>query len=42
MLRLGHAQHRTRCDACMRARGIGGKHEIREPGREDEDPLRGD
>ena len=35
----GHAQHRTWCDACMRARGIAGRHERREPGREDEDPL---
>ena len=35
----GHAQHRTWCDACMRARGIAGAHERREPGREDEDPL---
>ena len=34
----GHAQHRTWCDACMRARGIIGKHET-EPGREDKDPL---
>ena len=29
----GHAQHRTWCDACMRARGIAGRHERREPGR---------
>ena len=35
----GHAQHRTWCDACMRARGIAGRHERRELGREDEDPL---
>ena len=35
----GHAQRRTRCDACMRARGFAGIHERREPGREDEDPL---
>ena len=35
----GHAQQRTWCDACMRARGIPGQHERREPGREDEDPL---
>ena len=35
----GHAQHRTWCDACMRERGIAGRHERREPGREDEDPL---
>ena len=35
----GHAQHRTWCDACMRARGIAGRQERREPGREDEDPL---
>ena len=40
MLRLDmHAQHRTWFDACMRARGIAGRHERREPGREDEDPL---
>ena len=25
----GHAQHRTWCDACMRARGIAGRHERR-------------
>ena len=35
----GHAQHRTWCDACMRACGIAGRHENRESGREDEDPL---
>lgn len=35
----GHAQHRSWCDDCMRARGIAGGHERREPGREDEDPL---
>ena len=35
----GHAQHRTWCDACMRTRGITGKYERWEPGREDEDPL---
>ena len=35
----GHAQHRTWCDACMRARGIVGRRERREPGREGEDPL---
>ena len=35
----GLAQHRTWCDACMRARGIAGRHERRELGREDEDPL---
>ena len=29
----GHAQHRTWCDACMRARGIAGGHQEREPGR---------
>ena len=34
----GHAQHRTWCDACMRARGIAGRHERRKPGREDEHP----
>ena len=28
----GHAQHRTWGDACMRARGIAGRHERREPG----------
>ena len=33
------AQHRNWCDACMRARGIAGRHERREPGPEDEDPL---
>ena len=33
----GHAQHRTWCDACMRARGLAGRHERREPGRKDED-----
>ena len=32
----GDAQHRTWCDACMRARGIAGRHERREHGREDE------
>ena len=35
----GHAQHRTWCDACTRARGIAGRREKREPGREGEDPL---
>ena len=35
----GHAQHRTWCDACMRACGIAGRYERREFGREDEDPL---
>ena len=35
----GHAQHRTWRDACMRARGIAGRYERRELGREDEDPL---
>ena len=35
----GHAQHRTWCDAFMRARGIAGRHEKREPRREDEDPV---
>ena len=35
----GHAQNRTWCDVCMRARGIAGRHERRVPGREDEDPL---
>ena len=35
----GHTQHRTWCGACMSARGIAGRHERREPGREDEDPL---
>ena len=35
----GHAQHRTLCDACMRARAIAGRHERWDPGREDEDPL---
>ena len=28
----GHALHRTWCDACMRARGIAGRHERREIG----------
>ena len=32
----GHAQHRAWCDACLRARGIAGRHERRDPGREDE------
>ena len=35
----GHVQHRTWCDACMRARGIAGRHERREPGRDAEDPF---
>ena len=35
----GHAQHRTWCDASMRARGIAERHERREPGREDEDTF---
>ena len=35
----GHAQHRAWCDTFMIARGIAGRHERREPGREDEDPL---
>ena len=35
----GHAPHRNFCDACMRAHGIAGRHEKRELGREDEDPL---
>ena len=35
---LGHAQHRTWCDACMRSRGIAGRHERQEPGWDDEDP----
>ena len=26
-------------DACMRTRGIAGRHRRREPGREEEDPL---
>ena len=34
-----HAQRRTWCDAWMRARGIAGRHEKRELGRKDEDPL---
>ena len=34
----GHAQHGIWCVACMRARGIAGRHERRELGREDEDP----
>ena len=36
---FGHAQHRTWCDACMRARGTARSYERREPDREDEDPL---
>ena len=35
----GHAGHRIWCDACMTTRGIAGRGERREPGREDEDPL---
>ena len=35
----GHAQHRTWCDACMRALGIAGRRERRESGREDEDSV---
>ena len=35
----GHAQHRTWCDAFMRARGIAGRHEKPQSGREDEGPL---
>ena len=35
----GRAQRRTWCDTCMRACGIAGRHERRDPGREDEDPL---
>ena len=35
----GLAQHRTWCDSWMRVRGIGGRHELREFGQEDEDPL---
>ena len=35
----GHAQHRTWCDACMRALGIAGRYEKRQLGREDDDPL---
>ena len=35
----GDDQHRTWCDACMRARGIDGRHERREPGVEDEIPF---
>ena len=35
----GHAQHRTLRDACVRARGFAGRHERREPGREDQGPL---
>ena len=34
----GHAQHPTWWDACVRARGIAGGHERREPSRENEDP----
>ena len=35
----GYAQHRTWCDAWIRARGIAGRDERRELGREDEHPL---
>ena len=35
----GQAQHRTLCDACVSARGIDGRRENWESGREDEDPL---
>ena len=35
----GHALNRTWCDVCVRTSGIGGRHEKRELGREDEDPL---
>ena len=31
----GHTQHRTWCDACMRALAIARRHERREPRRED-------
>ena len=37
MLLLEKPRHRTWCDACMRARGIAGRDERQEPGREDED-----
>ena len=30
----GHARHRTWCDACMSARGIAGRHERQESGRD--------
>ena len=35
----GHAQHRTWCDACMRARRIAGRHQKGKLGREGEDEL---
>ena len=35
----GHARHQTWRQACLRPCGIAGRHERREPGREDEDPL---
>ena len=35
----GHAQHRTWCDACLKARRIVGRHQKGKLGREVEDPL---
>ena len=35
----GHAQHRSWCDSCMRARGIAGRHELQGEARPDSDPL---
>ena len=37
----GHACHRSWCDACMRARGVAGRHEQRKDHRPDEDPVIG-
>ena len=37
----GHAQRRTWCDACVRARGVAGRHEKQGEGRVDEDPVIG-
>ena len=39
MLRLDTLNDEPWCDAWMRARGIAGRHEKRELGRKDEDPL---
>ena len=35
----GHAQHRSWCTSCMRARGIAGRHEQQDRAREDADPM---
>lgn len=37
-LASGHAQHRSWCDSCMRARGIAGRHERQPAARPDADP----